>query len=203
VRKSKLAERIFLVEFDSQYLLASTFLRIQEHYESRKFRNRVFSLEEYMDWYAATFGRFSYFEDWSGFNVPSEAFEAFFNGTFNPLSKKEERLLALFRRERRPFYVIGLWSKEDLTHELAHALFATRPEYRKEVVSAMREYDTSVLRKRLAGMGYHRHVLQDEVQAYLVAPEDAPGGMPHSLKNLRKRLRAIYRAHAKALHLPS
>jgi len=27
--------------------------------------------------------------------------------------------------------------------------------------------------------------------------------VPHSLRNLRKRLRAIYRAHAKALDLPA
>ena len=67
--KTRLADGIFLVRFDTQYALASTFLRIQEHYESNRFRNRVFSLEQYMDWYAAEFGAFTYFEDWSGFNV--------------------------------------------------------------------------------------------------------------------------------------
>ena len=203
MRKSKLAERIFLVEFDSQYLLASTFLRIQEHYESRKYRNRVFSLEEFMDWYAATFGAFTYFEDWSGFNVPSEAFEAFYQGTFNPLSKKEERLLGLFRRESRPFYVIGLSSKDDLKHELAHALFSTQPEYKKAVVAAMRGFDTSVLKRRLAKMGYHAHVLPDEVQAYLIAPEDAPGGTPRSLTRLRRTLQSIYREYSTRLQLPA
>jgi hypothetical protein len=203
VRKSKLASRIFLVEFDTQYLLASTFLRIQEHYESSRFRNRVFSLEEFMDWYASEFGAFTYFEDWSGFNVPSEAFEPFYRGEFTPLSKKEERLLDLFRRESAPFYVIGLAAKEDLKHELAHALFYTQPSYKKAVEAEMRHYDTSVLKRRLAGMGYHRHVLPDEVQAYLVAPEDVPGGTPKSLKTLRKTLRAIYREHSKKLDLPA
>ena len=101
-------------------------LRIQEHYESSRFRSRVFTLEEYMDWYAERFGAFTYFEDWSGFNVPSTAFEPFYEGRFDPLSEKERRLLRLFERERAPFYVIGITSDDDLQHELAHALYFTR-----------------------------------------------------------------------------
>src|SRR5262245_51147422 len=106
--RSTLADGIFLVRFDAQYALASTFLRFQEHYESSRFRDRVFSLEEYMDWYAGRFGAFTYFEDWSGFNVPSSALEPFYQGRFDPLLRKERRLLALFARARRPFYVIGI-----------------------------------------------------------------------------------------------
>ena len=33
IRKHKLRDRIFLLEFDTQYALAATFLRFQEHYE--------------------------------------------------------------------------------------------------------------------------------------------------------------------------
>src|SRR4249920_176504 len=106
---TRIARGIFLVRFDSQYELASTFLRIQEHYESSRFRGRVFTLEQYMDWYAARFGAFTYFEDWSGFNVPSTAFEPFYRGRFDPLLRKEARLLRRFRRfrhRRTPYYVI-------------------------------------------------------------------------------------------------
>ena len=170
--KSTIAEGVFLARFDTQYALASTFIRIQEHYESSRFRNRVFSLEQFMDWYAGRFGAFTYFEDWSGFNVPSTALEPFYAGEFDPLLEKEQRFLRLFESERRPFYVIGLSDDDDLKHELAHALFFTRPDYRKAVRAAIREHDTSALEKRLAAMGYHRSVLADEVNAYLVAPPD-------------------------------
>ena len=68
--RRRLADGIYLVRFDSQYALASTFLRIQEHYESSRFRGRVFSLEDYMDWYAGRFGAFTYYQDWSGFKRP-------------------------------------------------------------------------------------------------------------------------------------
>ena len=199
--KRRLADRIFLVRFDTQYALASTFLRIQEHYESSRFRNRVFSLEEYMDWYAATFGAFTYFEDWSGFNVPDTAFDPFYEGTFDPLLRKEERLLRLFRNERRPFYVIGIAADEDLKHEVAHALYSTRPAYRKAVRAAIREYDTSALAKHLAALGYHRSVLADEVHAYLIAPMGAPGSSMKGLAPLRKTLRAIFREHAAEVSL--
>jgi hypothetical protein len=204
MKKKAIGEGIFLVRFDTQYALASTFLRIQEHYESSRFRNRVFTLEQYMDWYAERFGAFTYFEDWSGFNVPSTAFEPFYAGKFDPLLQKEERLLRLFDRERalgRPFYVIGLSDDEDLGHEIAHALYFTRPDYRKAVRAAMRGYDTSALEKKLAAMGYHRAVLADEAHAYLIDEPDPRVGTLPALADLRKTLRAIYREHAKAVAL--
>lgn len=199
--KTRLADGIFLVRFETRYELASTFLRIQEHYESSRFRNRVFSLEEYMDWYAAEFGAFTYYQDWSGFNVPSSAFDAFFDGKFDPLLEKEERLLRLFAREHTPYYVIGIADEIDLKHELAHALFHTRPGYRKAVLAAMRDYDTSALRRRLARMGYHRSVLVDEAHAYLIAPAEVRLVSSRRLAPLRKTLRAIYRKYAAEIHL--
>ena len=190
--KTRLAPGIFVVRFKSQHLLASTFLRIQEHYESSRFRNRTFSLEQFMDWYAARFGAFTYFQDWSGFNVPSTALTPFRRGRFDPLSQKERRLLALFKKEREPFYVIGIAAEQDLQHEIAHALYFMQPAYRNAVRAAMREYDTSALRKRLAAMGYHRHVLADEVHAYLTAAKSVRELRVKGLAPLRRELRAIY-----------
>lgn len=199
--KTKLAQGIFLVRFPSQYELAASFLRIQEHYESSRFRGRVFTLEEYMDWYAARFGAFTYLEDWSGFNVPSTAFEPFFAGRFDPLLRKEARLLGRFRRERAPYYVIGISSDVDFRHELAHALFFTRLDYRQAVLAAMREYDLTPLTTRLAAMGYHRRVLTDEAHAYLIAPAGRVDGGKR-LAPLARALKSIFRRHAKALALP-
>ena len=201
--RRRVADGIFLVRFKTQYALASTFLRIQEHYESSRFRGRVFTLEDYMDWYAATFGAFTYFEDWSGFNVPSTALTPFYQGKFDPLLRKEQCLLRLFRMERSPFYVIGATSGTDLTHEIAHALFFTRPSYRTAVLAAMREYDTRALEKDLAGRGYHRLVLTDEAHAYLVSSGALPGGPASRLAPLRRTLRRILRAHTADLNLPT
>jgi hypothetical protein len=194
--RTRIAEGIFLVRFETQYALASTFLRFQEHYESRRFRNRVFSLEEYMDWYAEEFGAFTYYEDWGGFNVPSTAFEPFARGDFNPLLEKEKRLLRMFSGERAPFYVIGIAADDELKHEIAHALYFTRPAYRRAVRAAMRDYDTSVMAARLEKMGYHRSVVADEVHAYLISPAEKPDAEMRKLAPLQKTLRGLFRAYA-------
>jgi hypothetical protein len=199
ITRQRIAEGVFLLRFETQYELASTFLRIQEHYESRRFRNRVFSLEEYMDWYAKEFGAFTYYEDWSGFNVPSTALEPFRGGKFDPLSVKEQRLLRMLRDERAPFYVIGIAADADLKHEIAHALYFTRAAYRNAVRAAMRGHDTSAMAKRLSAMGYHRSVLPDEIHAYLIAPSGKPDAAMRRLAPLRNKLRAIYREHAAAV----
>ena len=147
-----------------------------------------------MDWYADRHGAFTYYEDWAGFNVPSTAFDAFRAGRFDPLLEKERRLLRLFERERQPFYVIGTASDAELKHELAHAFYFTRPAYRREVRAAVRGHDTSKLEQRLLELGYHRAVIADEVQAYLVS--GARSVPTHDLATLRRQVQAIYRRHA-------
>jgi hypothetical protein len=205
IRKQRVAKGIYLLRFHTQYELAATFLRVQEHYESPKFHGRIFSLEQYMDWYAERHGNFTYYQDWSGFNVPSTAFEPFVAGKFDPLSAKERRLLALFRGLRERFYVIGIYGqgKDTLTHELAHALFFTDDAYREAVHAAMRGYDTSALAKQLSEAGYARHVIPDEIQAYLVAPSSELGRGLGRLQPLRQTLRKLYRRHAKGLAIPA
>ena len=156
IAKSKLADGIYLLRFKSQYELAATFLRVQEHYESPRFHGRVFSLEQFMDWYAKRYGNFTYYEDWAGFNVPSTALQPFYDGRFDPLSEKEKELLRLFKDLKERYYVIGICesdAKDSLTHELAHALYFTDASYRREVQRAIRAYKTTKLAKQIADLG--------------------------------------------------
>ena len=204
VAKSKLAKGIYLLRFKTQYELTATFLRVQEHYESPRFHGRIFSLEQYMDWYAARYGNFTYYQDWSGFNVPSTAFQPFYEGKFDPLSEKEKQLLRLFENLRERFYVIGIYdadAKDSLTHELAHALFFIDAAYREAVRKAMRGYDTQKLAGKIAEAGYAKHVIPDELQAYMVAPSERLGSAP-GLKPLRQELRALFREHSAKLAVP-
>ncbi|MCA6119736.1 ABC transporter ATP-binding protein [Bradyrhizobium sp. WSM 1738] len=206
ITKHKVADGIYLLRFKTQYELTSTFLRVQEHYESPQFHGRIFTLEQYMDWYVAENGAFTYFQDWSGFNVPSTALRPFYEGKFDPLTSKEKWLLGLFRNLRGRFYIIGIYEggkKGTLTHEFAHALFFIDDAYREAVREAMRDYDTSALEKQLAKTGYARHVIPDEVQAYIVAPSGKLGAVSRPLIPLRRKLRMLFRQHAKGLSLPA
>jgi hypothetical protein len=205
IAKSKVAKGIYLLRFKTQYELTSTFLRIQEHYESPRFHGRIFSLEQYMDWYAGRYGNFTYYQDWAGFNVPSTAFQPFYEGKFDPLSEKEKRLLRLFKDLRERFYVIGIYdsrAKGSLTHELAHALFFIDDSYREAVRKAMRGYNTSALARQIADAGYARHVIPDEIQAYIVAPSGELGAASGPLQPLRRKLRALFKQHSRQLSIP-
>ena len=172
---------IHLLTFDNQHDLASTFLRFQEYYESPEFAGKVFSLDEYRKWYvneslrSSKNGEFTYYEDWNGFNIPSKILKPFYEGKFDPLSELEQRLLDIYKNEKEPFYIIGLHKANDrfsisLEHEVAHGLFFINQDYREKVLSILKQYDTSELRKAILKTGgYHENVLDDEVHAYAIS----------------------------------
>lgn len=167
---------IYLITMQTQYLLASTFMRFQEYYESPKFRKKIFTREEYEDWYALEgcpreSKNFTYYQDWDGFNVPSWVLRPFYDGAFDPLSCKEKKLLDACRHIAGTYYVIGV-SEEALTdisavkHEFVHGLYYTNPEYGNAVRSILRKYDVTYVREILRSMGYNEDVLDDEINAY-------------------------------------
>ncbi len=164
------AKNVFHLNFPTQHLLAATFLRFQEHYESPKYAGKSFTWEEFMDWYAKENGKFSYLEDWSGFNIPSRVFTAFRKGLFDPLTKKEAALLALFEGVKGRFYVIGTAGAKDdgtLRHEIAHGLFYRDPVYKRRVREILKGVDLAPVHAALIKLGYGPNVLEDEAHAYL------------------------------------
>lgn len=202
-KRRRIHESIYLVEFPTQYQLAATFLRFQEYYESKRFHGRVFSLEEYMDWYAKQYGNFTYYEDWSGFNIPSAVLKPFREGQFDPLLRKERELLDLFADRTDDFYMVGVTGNgggidpDTTRHELAHALFNTHDVYRTAVRRKLREYDTSKIKRLLEDHGYWKHVLEDEVHAYLLTNDSTiPAAMRKTFRPLSRELRRLYRRHA-------
>ncbi len=184
VTVDEVADNIYHLVFPTQELLASTFLRPQEFYESPEFQGEVFSLDEFVEWYTVNSpkgketGEFTYYTDWNGFNVPSSALDPFYGGKFNPLSYKEQFLLGLFEEDER-FYVFGSHMKKPgktRDHEMAHALFYTNPDYRAEVLEIIDSIDLD-LRTEINSYfeksgGYHPSVYPDETQAYIIASLD-------------------------------
>jgi hypothetical protein len=203
IKKTALTPHIFLLEFPTQLELASTFLRFQEHYESPKFRGEIFTLEEYKDWYTELHGEFSYYTDWSGFNIPSYVLEPFFEGEFDPLSEEEKQFLEIFKGEKEPFYIIGIFGELDedrkrslLKHEVAHGLFYTEPEYKKAVQEILSEYDLNELKNWMRSTGgYHEEVLEDETHAYsLTGSRKMTVTIPYGLK---EKLETVFNKYYK------
>jgi len=206
IQLRSLTERIHLVTFDSQREVASTFLRFQEHYESPEFRGKVFSLGEYKKWYIENSpmgkktGEFTYCYDWAGFNVPSYVFISFRKGDFDPLSRKEKKLLNILEDKPEPFYVIGSFRgigyKGVVKHELAHGLFYTDEEYREEIMNVLKKFDLSKVKDNLRALAsYHEDVLDDECHAYCAGGYNSTSRMMPT--EMRKKIREIYKKHAR------
>ncbi len=141
--------RIFLFEFTDQYNMNMHFLRYQEFYESPnpKFRNKSFTILEFMEWQAKTegSGNFTYPTAWSGFNLPSHI-------VFNCF---------------KLFLLKG--NKQTLLHEISHGMFYLNSEYKKEVtklVKALPIKVKSVMERMLKNSGYTKQVFVDEINAY-------------------------------------
>ena len=172
MKKTEIYNKIYHVELGSAKELALTFLRFQEYHESPKFKDRIFSLKKFKKWYSDKNGQFSYHSDYSGFNIPSWVLTLFFNGNFNPLSNREKKFLSIFKKHRnQKFYIIGTLkneSKETLKHELAHALFYTNSNYRKEVLAIIKTKNLAPIKNFLKKSDYHPSVYLDECHAYIL-----------------------------------
>jgi len=205
IEHQKLTDRIHLLIFNTQRDISSTFLRFQEHYESPKFRGKIFSLEEFKRWYVQNSpkgiktGEFTYYTDWNGFNIPSYVLKPFYSGKFNPLSEQEKKFLEIFKDEPEPFYVIGIHRETKklnlfLKHEIAHGLFYTDKDYRGEVLAILSQFDVKPIKIELRSKaGYHEQVLEDEVHAYIIASGKR---LKTSIqKKLSLKLRKIYKGY--------
>lgn len=181
MKLEEVSKDIFHVNFPVREELAMTFLRFQEHYESPEFRRKIFTLDEFKKWYIENSpkgketGEFTYYSDWSGFNIPSEILKPFYEGKFNPLSEREQTFLDLFRAKEHPFYVIGTYGGSNsgtLKHEIAHGLFYTNPKYKEEVLKVLekisREKRVEINRYLSEGGGYHQEVWDDETHAFIL-----------------------------------
>lgn len=179
----EIKKNIYHLIFPSKGQPAKTLLRFQEHFESPRFRDKIFSLDEYKKWYIANSprgkktGRFTYYRDWDGFNIPSNILEPFYKGKFDPLSKEEKTILRLFKNKRKKkFYIIATFRNSGrylFKHEVAHGLFYTNPKYKKEVTKILKRIDRKVKRQitnylTRYGGGYNRKVWTDEIHAHVL-----------------------------------
>lgn len=181
---------VYHLHFESGYDLAMHFLRFQEYYESPKYHRRIFSLTEYMEWYAKDHeGSFTYPTDWSGFNVPSWVLQQVREATIPDLNSYDLRMFTLIdwveeREHPHNYYFIGTSSagyrgdedeKDVLDHEIAHALYTVNPEYREKALALLREWNSApghegceldTAKMVLKDMGYHESTVEDEIHAY-------------------------------------
>ena len=170
---------MYAVVADTTQELGKLFLRFQEYYEGPEFKGKVFTLDEFKPWYqtSRSASSFTYYDDWSGFNIPGTAVE-FVARNFKNLSDDEKWLIDHIKKEKleKKYYVIGYekGAHGTMKHEIAHAMFYLKPIYRAKVGQILfkNEKLLSKLGKHLLDMGYNESVIEDEKHAYLLANRD-------------------------------
>jgi hypothetical protein len=179
---------IYCVIVDDNYDRAMLFCRYQEFYESpiKKFRGKYFSWEEYMREYKKLWKKdvFTYPEDWTGYNIPSNIVEkgvdAFYKETqYDEIMNNIYFYCANDTQHkndgtRKPWYLIGASSKDlkTMDHEIAHGLYYTNKEYNAEVkklIAKIKPAHYDKLKKKLIKMGYvdDKKIIDDEIQAFM------------------------------------
>lgn len=173
--KEEIRENIFLLIFENQYEVTSTFMRLQEFYESpfKNIRDHYFTLEKFMDQYAKENGNFTYNQDWSGFNVPDNCIRKFHEVFKHDLLNKEKNLFkninSLILSDKK-FYLIGIFENDALNHEISHGYYYLDNEYKNTMDSIICSSDQIFIKKlksKLKKIGYCKDTMNDEIQAYL------------------------------------
>lgn len=203
----KIAPKIYAVETETARQAGEVFIRLQENYESPKYRNKSFTLDEFVEWYKADKKKqtFTYFDDWAGFNVPGHIAMRFMNGKFNPLRVEEKWLLNEIKKAdiKGKFYLIGYAAKDARVkkHEIAHGLYYTSRSYRAKVQEILKDIDmlthpiTNVLRE----YGYHQAVVPDEFHAWCLTDSwylEKQGLWNKSLDKIKLKLYDLYEEYA-------
>jgi hypothetical protein len=192
-----------LVVCDNRRRLARAFMRMQEHYDSPEFRGRIFTKREFREWQKKTSGRFTYYDDWAGFNLPSDTLAPFYDGQFLHLTSGEKYLLRLLKRAGEHEYVIAAVKNEDfdsiVRHEFAHMAFFFSPDYRAEAVGALVRYKGYwALRNMVIDLHlHHPDVISDEIIAYAISGTACwlPPEIENAIWAESGRLDAIFRKH--------
>lgn len=212
-RVSEVIPNVYRLEFDGHRDMVATFMRFQEHYESPEFRGKVFSRSQFKKWYRTTReGKFTYFSDWGGFNIPSFVLDAFYDKRFRYKTARENGLLDQFRdlyRSGKNFYVIGTPTGRvsTLKHEVAHGLYYTNSEYKKSVDAVLATVDLTPVHQWLVRIGYCKEVLNDEAHAYLATEDDAVALLttlkanPADYEVAIQKLRSIFAIYTPGLRL--
>lgn len=184
---------VYNVRFKKQKDLTSTFLRLQEFYESPEFRNKHFSLQEFHEWYSKQHkGKFTYLSDWTGFNIPSSIVDQFIKKF--KLNTREKALIKPFKRRKLSYYLIGTYgSKKDykavLKHEIAHAMFYQNKSYKRAVLKILKNLKKDKIFKFLKNLGYHPKVWLDETHAFILTDYDSLKKQKvHIPKNIQKEI---------------
>jgi hypothetical protein len=192
---------IFAIVIKDDKLRSRVFLRYQEFYESDSdsFRGKSFKWEDYIKFYKEKTKNdyFSYHEDFAGYNIPCDTIEAC-KAKIPDLNIYDMIMFSITDTIKKivgsqPYYLIGIDQDTGgdpslIFHEVAHGLWFSDPEFKKQMTKAINEMDDNVKSKmieKIKDFGYGDNVYMDELQAYLAT---GLSGSMNRIKNIKQEM---------------
>lgn len=163
----------------SQYQVTSSFMRVQEFYESplKGIKNNYFSHETFFNTYAkANNWEMDYYSNWAGFNIPGEKIDLFKKIFHSDLWVNEKTWINKLPAFKDKFYIIATYSNQPknelklvLNHELAHSFYYLHETYKKSVDELIKSIPDKIINNAYKYLtdGYAKEVFNDEIQAIL------------------------------------
>lgn len=201
VKLTQIKPRVYHAVFDDAYSLCMTILRIHEHSENPKFKNKSFTYEQYMDWYSKEHGKghFTFDKDYLGFSINSPSFRHFVkNFPKKEWTEKEKKYIEEairlvgkddFESQKR-FCIINSFEKKKSSvfrHELAHAIYYVDSNYKHAADKFFKSLKSDFKKKVISIVkddGYPELQVLDEINARLSTERtfSAFGGEDKELK---------------------
>lgn len=173
IKIKKIYKNLYIIKSNSRKELVMTILRFQEYYESPKFKNKIFSLKDFITWYrSVNNNKFTYVFDYCGFNFPSYVLKPFYKNKFKDITKNERKVLDFFKNINGNFYIIASVNNDitTLKHELAHYFWRYNKAYKRKIKTILNKIpnrEILKLKRVLKNEDYHESIILDEIHAYL------------------------------------
>jgi len=167
-------KNVFAVVVPDSYDRCMLFLRVQEYYENPKYKGKNFDIWEFVKYYSRN-NTFKYAADWEGFNLPYRVAEECYSNVIKydtPYDSLMDKILNEINPKGEA-YIIGIDSinGETIKHELCHANYYLNSKYKEladKLILTLPKELFDFLKKNLIRAGYHRSVINDEIQAYML-----------------------------------
>ena len=171
----KIDDLLLVLEFNSKVEMNRVMWRVTEFCEGpSSLMGRKFHFDDFIDEYIEFDGVLGYFSFWEGHNFPKHKLIKFMYAFSGDLTTREKNLLNVSNLIEDDGYIIAYVKGDDMTfkHEMAHALFFNNLDYATECINALKNIPKDVFEKyrnALKDLNYNDEVIDDEMQAYLVA----------------------------------
>lgn len=216
---TKFRDRVYMLTFDNSYELCMAFLRYEEFYENLnpRFRGQSFTLAEFMSWYSNSKafgkGRFTFTDDWGGFNLPANIIKQVHELGIKDPNHYDALMMGVYGMisvEAEDAYLIGVTTIDTANfkeHELTHAMWHVDPEYKKKILKILddaEKRDPTFMKQvvqALRNEGYVDAVIKDEISAYVSTGENGYFSKvtnKRMMTQLRKDIKAVHAKHFKA-----